>query len=81
MILKEKNTGAIGATVRLTAGGVTQTRLGRTGSSYLSQSERALTFGLGASTKVDLLEVRWPGGRDQVVAVEGVDRTIEVREE
>lgn len=74
------NTGALGARVTLRAGGTTQTRLARTGSSYLSQSEPTLTFGLGAATAVDELRVEWPGGRSEVVAVEGVDRTIEVRE-
>lgn len=78
---KGKNTRALGATVRLTVGSVTQTRVARTGSSYLSESEMPLTFGLGPSTKVDRLEVRWPSGGTTVIPVEGVDRTIVVREE
>ena len=35
----------------------------RTGSSYLSQSEKAVTFGLGDATQADSLIVTWPGGR------------------
>ena len=76
-----RNTRALGARVRLSAGGATQTRFARTGSSYLSQSEPTLTFGLGAATAVDRLEVTWPGGATREYAVAGVDRMIEVREE
>ena len=54
-------TDALGARVTVTAGGRTQTQTVRTGSSYLSQSERALTFGLGTTRSVDAVEVRWPG--------------------
>jgi hypothetical protein len=75
------NTAALGATVRLTSRGVTQTRVVRTGSSYLSQSEVVLTFGLGASTRVDRLWVRWPDGSTRDVPVESVDRALDVYEE
>jgi hypothetical protein len=34
----------------------------RTGSSYLSQSERALMFGLGDATQADAVIIRWPNG-------------------
>jgi len=78
---KGKNTGALGAYVRVTSGGVTQTRLARTGSSYLSEPERVLTFGLGASTKVDRLHVRWPAGTQANLPVDGIDRTVDVYEE
>jgi len=81
LVGRGKNTGAIGTVVRLTAGGTTQTRTARTGSSYLSQSERTLTFGLGKATRVDQLEVCWPSGRVQTAPVESVDRLVEVREE
>ena len=77
---KPPNTGAIGAVVRLTAGGKTQTRVSRTGSSYLSQSEPALTFGIGEARAVEKLLVRWPGGAETSVEVPGVDRTLEIIE-
>ena len=35
----------------------------RSGSSYLSQSELVLTFGLGAQTKADSVEIQWPSGQ------------------
>jgi hypothetical protein len=42
-------------------------RMVKTGSSYLSQSELPLTFGLGAATKVISIEVLWPNGRTERV--------------
>ena len=35
----------------------------RSGSSYLAQSELVLTFGLGALTKADSVEIQWPSGQ------------------
>ncbi len=58
------NRDAIGA--RITArmkDGTRRTQLVKTGSSYLSQSELTLTFGLGQSGGIDAAEVTWPGGR------------------
>jgi hypothetical protein len=37
----------------------------RTGSGYLAQSEKVLTFGLGAASQVDTLLVRWPSGHTE----------------
>ena len=53
----------IGALVKLTSGGRTQSAFVKAGSSYLSQSQRAVTFGLGATTTVDRLEIAWPSGK------------------
>jgi hypothetical protein len=57
------NRDAIGARVTVRAGGRTASRVVRTGSSYLSQSELPLTFGLGSAAKADEVTVQWPGGR------------------
>src|SRR5437660_9689330 len=56
----KSNRGGIGASVKLTAGGETQTEMLRSGSSYLSASELVLTFGLGQHDKADTIEIRWP---------------------
>ena len=56
------NRSAIGARVRLTAGGMTQTAEVRSGGSYLSQSDLRLHFGLGAATRIDRIEIDWPSG-------------------
>ncbi|MEQ1762109.1 MAG: CRTAC1 family protein [Pyrinomonadaceae bacterium] len=54
---------AIGARVKLVAGGVTQTEEIRSGGSYLSQNDLRVHFGLGKAAKADLIEIRWPSGR------------------
>jgi enediyne biosynthesis protein E4 len=56
------NTDAIGALVTARAGTMTGIRLVQSGTSYLSQHDMRLHFGLGAATEVDSLEVRWPDG-------------------
>jgi len=70
----------IGAVVKLTCGGATQVRPVRGGSAYLSQSARALTFGLGSATTVEALEVRWPSGAVTKHPVEGIDREIVIEQ-
>ena len=61
----KSNRDAIGARVRLTASGVTQSRMVKSGSSYLSQSEFALTFGLGKQDKAERVVIDWPNGRTE----------------
>ena len=56
---------AIGAVVRIFHAGQSQMHTVRGGSSYLSQSEFALTFGLGKSDRVDRITVQWPSGAAQ----------------
>jgi enediyne biosynthesis protein E4 len=63
LIGTKSNRDGIGATVRVTAGGVTQSRLVRSGSSYLSQSELPVTFGLGKRNRIDRVVIDWPSGR------------------
>ena len=57
------NRDGIGARVEVTADGRTRWRQSRTGSSYASQSELPLTFGLGGAAGVESVRVIWPGGR------------------
>lgn len=57
------NRDGIGAVLKATSGGETQTLTMRSGSSYLSASELVLTFGLGQHTTVNHLEIRWPSGQ------------------
>jgi hypothetical protein len=48
----------------------------KTGSSYCSQSELPLTFGLGKAAKVAALEITWPNGRSETVRDISANRTI-----
>jgi hypothetical protein len=59
----KSNRDAIGATVRVHHEGTSQTRMVKSGSSYLSQSELPVTFGLGKRDRVDRVIVTWPSGR------------------
>jgi hypothetical protein len=61
----KSNRDAIGANVRIFAGGQSQWRQVRGGSSYLSQSEMPVTFGLGKRDKVDKVVIDWPSGRTE----------------
>jgi hypothetical protein len=67
---------AIGATILCTVGGKTMRAEVASGRSYNSQSDLRIHFGLGAFTKVDCLEVRWPNGKAEKCAIKAVDQII-----
>jgi hypothetical protein len=71
---------ATGSQVFLTAGGFRQRGEVASGRSVMSQSDRRVHFGLGQSTRVDRLEVRWANGPTVAYAVSGVDREIVIRQ-
>ena len=83
------NTEGLGAQITAVAGNQRMYRRIRTGSSYLSQSEKTASFGLGDRDRVDSLIVEWPGGgvdvftdlevNQEIVVVQGAGR-YEVRE-
>jgi hypothetical protein len=58
----KSNRDAIGAVLKIFYGSSTQSRTVKGGSSYLSQSELPVTFGLGARDKIDRLVIAWPSG-------------------
>jgi hypothetical protein len=74
------NRDGIGATVQVSVGGQKRVQLVKSGSSYLSQSELPLTFGLGATSVVDEIRVTWPGGKVDVATKVAADTTVTVRE-
>jgi hypothetical protein len=59
------NRDAVGATVRIVHGGTSQSRMVKSGSSYLSQSELPITFGVGTRDRVDRMVVTWPNGKTE----------------
>ncbi len=61
----KSNRDGIGAMVRVFTPDGVQSRMVKTGSSYLSQSELAVTFGLGKRDRVDRVVVEWPSGRTE----------------
>jgi len=80
LIGTKSNRDGLGATVRVTSGGETQTQMLRSGSSYLSANELVFTFGLAQREKADTVEIRWPSG--QVDRLSGVpaSQTVTVTE-
>jgi hypothetical protein len=65
LIGTKSNRDGIGARVKLFSGGVMQTRMIRSGSSYLSQSEMPVTFGLGKRDRIERVVIDWPSGRSE----------------
>ena len=77
---RASNREAIGAQLRLTAGGRTLLRFVDGGNGFASQSTRRVYFGLGPAAAADRLEVRWPSGRRQVFTQPPVDRIVRLVE-
>ncbi len=61
----KSNRDAIGAVVQVSAGGLAQSRVVKGGSSYLSQSELPLTFGLESRDRIDRTVIHWPSGQTE----------------
>lgn len=74
------NRDGIGTVVHLASAGGRQTQMLRSGSSYLSQSELVLTFGLGPSTQADSLEVAWPSGQKETIGNIAADQIVTITE-
>ena len=74
------NRAAIGATVRVTAGGRTQARAVLSQSSYYSHDDLRLHFGLGSTAVADRIEVSWPSGTLQTLTNVKADRVIAIKE-
>jgi enediyne biosynthesis protein E4 len=61
----KSNRDAVGAVVKIFYSGQMQSRIVRGGSSYLSQSELPVTFGLGKRDKIERATIDWPSGRSE----------------
>ena len=61
----KSNRDAIGASLKIFDNGSIQSRLVKGGSSYLSQSELPVTFGVGKRDKIDRVVIQWPSGRTE----------------
>jgi hypothetical protein len=85
----QSNRDAIGANVRIEYPGASQSRMVKSGSSYLSQSELPVTFGLGKHDRISRVVIQWPNGRvedyknlvgeQSYVCVEGKGITLQNR--
>jgi len=76
----KSNRSALGAVVRIESASGRQWNMVRSGSSYCSQSDLALTFGLGRDTSVSTLEIDWPSGARERLTGVAADRVVVVEE-
>ncbi len=76
----KSNRTAVGAQVRLTAGGMTRLQFISGGNSFAGQSSARVHFGLGDVAKIDQIEVRWPAGEREVFTGIAVDRIQKIVE-
>ncbi len=74
------NRDGIGAKVRVFTDNRVLQKMVRTGSSYLSQSELTLTFGLGSSTAIEKVQILWPSGTIDELRGVAIDTTALARE-
>ena len=74
------NRSGLGAIVRVTSASGAAWQMVRSGSSYASQSELTLTFGLGRDTRVAKIEVLWPSGATQTFTDVAVNQRVTIDE-
>ena len=80
LIGRQSNRDGIGARIRVTSGARTQLREVKAGSSYLGQNDLRQHVGLGTSVKADRVEVKWPGGKIDVVHDLPANLIVTIRE-
>lgn len=71
---------AIGARLKIVAGGMTQTEEIHSGGSYLSQNDLRVHFGLNTAKKIDSVEIRWPSGKIETLKNLDADKFYSVLE-
>jgi hypothetical protein len=76
----KSNRDGIGARLRVKAGGRTLVDEVRSGSSFDSNNDMRVHFGLGTAAKIDWVEVRWPGGLLEKFESLGVDAVHAIKE-
>jgi enediyne biosynthesis protein E4 len=76
----KSNRDGVGASLKLTAEGVTHVEQMKGGMSYMSASDPRILFGLGKRTKIDSLEITWPSGQVDRLTNAPIDRIITVKE-
>jgi hypothetical protein len=77
----KSNRDAIGASARVThSAGKSPWLMVKTGSSYCSQSEMPVTFGLGAIDRVTHIEVKWPDGKVDMLPGTNANQSLTIEE-
>ena len=76
----KSNRDGIGSRVKITTESGTQERTLRSGSSYCSQSELSIIFGLGNDKKISQLDVNWPSGQVTTLTELALNKSITIKE-
>ena len=76
----KSNRNGIGAVVRVASASGRQWSWVRSGGSYCSQSDLALTFGLGGDKAVTSIEVEWPSGARQTLGGMPANQIVSIDE-
>jgi enediyne biosynthesis protein E4 len=74
------NRAALGAIVRVTAGGRTEAQAVLSQASYYSHNDLRLHFGLGSAVAAGTIEVRWPSGRVETLKDVRGGRVVTIKE-
>ena len=76
----ESNRDAIGTLVKVVAGGQTQIRYTKIPTGWLVQDNPWVHFGLGKTTSIDSVIIRWPLGRVEVLTDVAINQYHEIKE-
>jgi enediyne biosynthesis protein E4 len=76
----KSNRDGLGAKIRVKAGNRILVDEVRSGSSYISNSDRRVHFGLGTVGKIDWMEIRWPSGLKEVFENPPIDKILTLTE-
>jgi len=76
----KSNRAAVGAQVRATVGGKTYLSFVNGGNGFGAQSTSRVQFGMGTSSTIDKVEIRWPSGLKQVLENLSADRIYKIQE-
>ena len=71
---------AVGATVLLTAGGMTRRQDVLSGGSFMSSNDQRVHFGLGDLRTIDGLEIRWPSGAVEQIKIARLNAIYTIQE-
>ena len=80
LVGRKSNRDGIGAVVRVTSKSGKQWNTVHSGSSYCSQSDLALTFGLGSDPAVQAIEIEWPSGQKQKLGATAANQFLTIDE-
>jgi enediyne biosynthesis protein E4 len=76
----KSNRDGLGARIRVKVGARVLVDEVRSGSSYISNNDRRVHFGLGSVAQIDWIEIHWPSGLTETFEKPGVDRVLALKE-